>query len=129
MRKNNYKHSYIKTKYRGHATEILENLKEVHLVITVGGDGTFNEAVAGNLKRENHLVLSHMPFGTTNDLGAIFCLGKNMLENLKLILDGEICEIDICTINRKPFVYVAGFGRFMNIPYETSPDIKGRLRI
>jgi len=127
LRRNNYKYNYIKTKHRGHAIDIIENLREVDLVITVGGDGTFNEAVTGNLKREKHLVLSHIPTGTTNDLGAIFCLGRNMLENLKLILNGEVCGIDICNINNKPFVYVAGFGRFLDIPYETSRKVKKRL--
>lgn len=96
------------------------------LVITIGGDGTFNEAVAGNLKREKPLVLSHIPQGTTNDLGAIFCLGKNMPQNLELILQGEVRDIDICDINGEPFVYVAGFGKFMNIPYETTRDVKKR---
>ena len=128
LRKNKYKYTYLKTKHRGHAIDMLENIKEVDLVITIGGDGTFNEAVTGNLKREKQLVMSHIPIGTTNDLGAIFCLGKNIIENLKLILDGEIREIDICKINNKPFVYVAGFGKFMNIPYDTPRKEKKRLR-
>jgi Sphingosine kinase and enzymes related to eukaryotic diacylglycerol kinase len=122
-----YKYTYMETKYREHAEEIVENLKKVDLVITIGGDGTFNEAVSGNLKRKEQLVLSHIPAGTTNDLGAVFCLGHNVVQNLNDILDGAICDIDICTINNKPFVYVGGLGKFMNIPYETTRNEKRKF--
>ena len=29
-------------------------------------------------------------------------------------------------VNNRPFVYVAGFGKFMNIPYETPRKLKKR---
>ena len=122
-----YSYSYIKTKYKEHAKEIVENLREVDLVITIGGDGTFNESVSGNLRRKKPLTLSHIPVGTTNDLGSIFCLGKNMIQNLHLILSGETSNIDICIINNRPFVYVGGFGKFMNIPYDTCRKQKKKL--
>ena len=32
--------------------------------------------------------------------------------------------MDICIINGQPFVYVAGFGKFMHIPYQTSRKLK-----
>lgn len=116
--------TYI-TKYHGHATEIVENLEEVDLVISVGGDGTFNEVMTGNFKRENKLLLAHIPLGTTNDIGSMFGYTKNPINNLKLIMNNGIVKaIDICTINGDPFVYVAGFGKFMNVPYETSRDLK-----
>lgn len=116
--------TYI-TKYHGHATEIVENLEDVDLVISVGGDGTFNEVMTGNFKRENKLLLAHIPLGTTNDIGSMFGYTKNPINNLKLIMNNGIVKaIDICTINGDPFVYVAGFGKFMNVPYETSRDLK-----
>jgi YegS/Rv2252/BmrU family lipid kinase len=121
-----YQYMYIKTEYRGHARELLETTGPVDLVITLGGDGTFNEAVTGNLRRERPLVLSHIPVGTTNDLGAIFGLGNNITQNLRWILDGEQREIDICTINGSPFVYAGGFGKFMNVAYETPRAEKKR---
>lgn len=114
----------IFSRYRGHITKIVEELEEVDLVISVGGDGTFNESMTGNLKREKRLLLAHIPVGTTNDIGVMFGYGKDIIENLKMLLDGVEKSIDICTINDKPFVYVAGFGKFMNVPYETSRDLK-----
>lgn len=123
----NYEVEIIDTKGRGDATTIVAECKYQDLLISIGGDGTFNEVMAGNFKRKDRLVLCHLPSGTTNDIGTMWGYGKNMLNNLKLALNGEIKRIDVCTINNKPFVYSAGFGKFMNIPYETPRELKKRL--
>jgi len=116
------------TKYAGHATKIMQNLSNnVDLVLSVGGDGTFNEVVAGNLKREEKLLVSHLPLGTTNDLGSIFGLTKSPINNLKLILDGEVRNIDICRMNDCPFIYVAGLGKFVDVAYDTPRKLKKQL--
>lgn len=115
------------TRYHGHAREIVRDLKEVDLVISIGGDGTFNETMTGNIERKKKLIVTHLPLGTTNDIGAMFGLGKNNEKNLRLLLSGEVKEIDICTVNNHPFIYVAGFGKFMNIPYETPRNLKKRF--
>lgn len=83
--------------------------------------------MTGNFMRKDRIVLCHLPSGTTNDVGAMWGYGKNMLNNLKLALNGKVKRIDICTINDKPFVYSAGFGKFMNIPYETPRELKKRI--
>lgn len=127
FKRYDYEAKFIKTKYSGHAREIVANLEYVDLVVSVGGDGTYNEVMTGNFERKEKLVLSHLPYGTTNDIGAMFGLGKNLYKNLDLILSGEICGMDICTINGKPFTYTAGFGKFMNVPYETNRNMKKRF--
>ena len=126
---NEYDYSVIieKTKYKGDATSIVANIDKCDLVVSIGGDGTFNEVMTGNFMRKDRIVLCHLPSGTTNDVGAMWGYGKNMLNNLKLALNGKIKRIDICTINDKPFVYSAGFGKFMNIPYETPRELKKRI--
>ena len=122
-----YDPEVIISKYRGHITKIVSELRPVDLVISLGGDGTFNEAMNGNFLREEKLLLAHIPLGTTNDVGAMFGYGKDPIANLKLLLDGEIKNIDVCCVNGKPFVYVAGFGKFMNVPYETSRELKKKI--
>lgn len=118
--KNNYNAQIIMTEYRGHASEIVEYLPdEIDLVVSVGGDGTFSEIMAGNFKRNKRLILAHIPFGTTNDVGTMFGYGKNILKNFELLLSGKIKKIDVCTVNNIPIVYTAGFGKFMDVPYET----------
>lgn len=126
---NEYDYSVImeKTKYKGDATSIVANIDKCDLVVSIGGDGTFNEVMTGNFMRKDRIVLCHLPSGTTNDVGAMWGYGKNMLNNLKLALNGKVERIDICTINDKPFVYSAGFGKFMNIPYETPRELKKRI--
>lgn len=126
---NEYDYSVIieKTKYKGDATSIVANIDKRDLVVSIGGDGTFNEVMTGNFMRKDRIVLCHLPSGTTNDVGAMWGYGKNILNNLKLALNGKVKRIDICTINDKPFVYSAGFGKFMNIPYETPRELKKRI--
>ena len=116
------------TEYSKHAIEIVESLdNDIDLVISAGGDGTFNEAVTGNFNRKKRLLLAHIPIGTTNDVGVMFGYGKDPVTNLKLLLNGEKHNIDICLINNHPVVYVAGFGAFLDIPYATPRELKKRV--
>ncbi len=128
LNENNYDVKFICSKYQGNIVEIVSSLEDnIDLVISLGGDGTFNESMRGNFKRKKRLVLAHIPVGTTNDVGKMFGYGKNIINNLKLLMDGKIVNIDICKIDNEPFVYVAGFGKFMNIPYETSRSSKKKI--
>ncbi len=128
LNKNDYNTLVFYTKYSGHAKEIVRNLDDdIDLVISLGGDGTFNEVVSGNTKREKRLLLSHIPLGTANDLGAMFGMGKNPIANLKMTLEGKKKDIDICKINDTPFVYVAALGKFVDIAYDTPRKTKKKL--
>ena len=124
LTKNGYNPKFIGTQYSGHAKEIVNHLEPTDLVISMGGDGTFNEVMSGNLERKKPLILAHIPVGTTNDVGVMFGYGKDIKKNLNLLLDGTIKGMDICVINGRPFVYVAGFGKFMQIPYNTPRKLK-----
>ena len=128
IKDNGYDVEVMDSKYKGHVIDIVETLDDdIDLVISIGGDGTFNESMRGNFKRKKRLVLAHIPLGTTNDVGKMLGYGKDPIENLKLLMAGVTRKIDICTINDIPFIYVAGFGKFMNIPYETSRKTKKRF--
>lgn len=115
------------TEYKGHAIEIVKNLEHVDLILSMGGDGTFNESITGNYARKDRLVCAHIPVGTTNDIGSMFGYGKNMLNNLKATLEGVVKNVDICLINNKPFIYVATIGKFAEIPYETPRELKKKI--
>ncbi len=125
LNKYSYNPKFIGTEYHNHALEIVSHLdNNIDLVISMGGDGTFNEVMTGNLQRKKPLVLAHIPVGTTNDIGVMFGYTNDVMKNLKLLLDGKIKEMDIGNINDRPFVYVAGFGKFMTIPYQTPRQLK-----
>ena len=125
--KYGYNVRIIPTKYAGHAKEIVSHIESCDLVISVGGDGTFNEVVTGNMQRKRRLLLANIPIGTTNDVGAMFGYGKNFAHNLKLLMEGSIKKIDICVVNGRPFIYVAGLGKFINIAYDTPRYLKKKF--
>lgn len=120
----NYEVSIQGTEKKKDATNIIQNLEQVDLVIVAGGDGTLNEAVTGNMRREKPLLLSYLPLGTTNDVGTMYGFTKDMYSNIKRILNGTIQNIDVCTINQQPFVYVACLGNYVNVSYDTPRRLK-----
>lgn len=125
---HNYNVNIIITEYKGHAKKIMEELNnDVDLVMSFGGDGTFNEVITGNVKRKKMLTIAHIPSGTANDIGAMYGYSKNFQNNIKAALEGTKKEIDICTINNRPFVYVAGYGNYTAISYETKRELKQYL--
>ena len=119
-----YNLKIIPTQYRGHAIELVSHMDHVDLLVSVGGDGTFNEVVTGNMQRKERLLVANIPIGTTNDVGTMFGYGKNFDNNLRQLLTGKVKKIDICEVNGKPFVYVAGLGKFINIAYDTPRYLK-----
>ncbi len=126
LKQYGYEGKIYYTEYPHHAEEIVMHIS-ADLLISIGGDGTFSEVMNGNFKREDPILLSHIPVGTTNDVGHMYGLGNDIIKNLDFILNGVIKSVDICEINGRSFVYVAGFGRFMEIPYETPQNLKHRI--
>lgn len=122
-----YESEVIATKYKKNAIEIVRNLPKVDLVMSFGGDGTFNEVMTGNYKRKEKLLLTHIPVGTTNDIGAMLGYKKNIIDNVKLALNGVVKDFDIGLINNHPFIYVAGIGKFTNLSYETPRKLKKKI--
>ena len=118
----------IITEYKGHAEEIMQNINEdIDLVMSFGGDGTFNEVITGNVKRKTMIPIAHIPSGTANDIGAMYGYTRNLQNNIRLALAGKRETIDICTINNVPFVYVAGYGNYTAVSYETKRELKQYL--
>ena len=125
LRKHGYETGIIYTKSKRHATEIVKSLEDdIDLVISAGGDGTLNEVVTGNVARDKRLTLANLPMGTTNDVGNMYGLNKDMFKNLELLLDGKAKKIDICYINETPFVYVACLGDYIDMTYNTPRELK-----
>ena len=127
LNKYDYESEVIPTKYKNHATEIVNNLPQVDLVMSFGGDWTFNEVMTGNFQRKKKLLLTHIPVGTTNDIGAMLGYTKNIIENIKMSLNGIVKNFDVGIINNHPFVYVAGFGKYTSISYETPRELKQKI--
>ena len=125
--KKGYNVEIVSTKYKGHAIELVAHAPQVDLIMSFGGDGTFNEVMTSNFQRKEKILLTHIPVGTTNDIGAMLGYTKNILENVKLSLNGIVKDFDIGLINNHPFIYVAGFGKYTNISYETPRKLKKKI--
>ena len=97
-----------------------------NIIFAVGGDGTLNEVVRGNLMRAKKMTICPLPSGTCNDVATMLGYGSDPHKNMELVLDGVEHSMDIGTINDTPFVYVVGMGKFMNIPYERKSSDKRR---
>lgn len=117
----------IKTEYAGHAKEIVKGCQNFDIVFSIGGDGTLNEIISGNFERKDKLSICPLPSGSCNDVASMLGYGKNPKKNLKAALNGELHDFDIGTINNKPFIYVAGLGKFMNVSYESDPKEKAKI--
>lgn len=124
LEENGYEVDLLPTQYSNHAFDALQETGNYDIVFSIGGDGTLNEVVSGNFKRDEELTICPLPSGTCNDVSTMLGFGNDPIENLNMALTGEVNEMDIATINDKPFVYVACIGKFTNIPYETSSERK-----
>lgn len=127
LRKYGYDLEIIFTKFHGDGDKIIQGIdSSVDLVISAGGDGTLNEIVAGNLKRNKPLTIAPLPLGSTNDVGNMYGLNQNVFKNLETLLKGKSRYVDICYINETPFVYVACFGDYIDMAYATPRELKKR---
>ena len=125
LRKYGYDTEIIFTKAKGDAKNIIQTIDDdVSLVISAGGDGTLNEIVSGNLLRNKKLTVAPLPMGSTNDVGNMYGLNKNIHENLENILRGKRKKVDTCFINKTPFVYVACLGDYIDMTYNTPRELK-----
>ncbi len=116
------------TKKRGDATEfVLKYGSEYDLIVCSGGDGTFNEVVAGIVGGELDIPVGYIPAGSTNDFAASLKLSSDIMQACIDIMEGEARTLDIGLFNGRSFSYVASFGAFTKASYSTPQNIKNAL--
>ncbi len=97
------------------------------LIACCGGDGTLDEVVAGMMDSGVRRTIGYIPAGSTNDFGNSLGIPKQMEEAAELIVSGGIFHCDIGRMNEDYFVYVAAFGAFTDVSYQTNQDMKNML--
>ena len=96
-----------------------------HRVVCAGGDGTLSETVTGLMQLEKPPILGYIPFGSTNDCAANLGLPRIPRQAAAIAAgQGVPRPSDIGKLNGRPFVYVAAFGAFTKVAYETPQDLK-----
>lgn len=93
------------------------------LIVACGGDGTFNETVAGNLEGAKK-PLGYIPCGSTNDFAASIGLSGDIPTAAQSIANGSEHSFDAGSFGERPFTYVASFGAFTKTSYTTSQSFK-----
>ena len=98
-------------------------------VVISGGDGTLNEVIRGlmSLEEAKRPTVGYIPAGTVNDFASNLRISKNMKKAAENIVSGTKFKCDIGEFNNKNFVYVAAFGAFTNVSYETPQQNKNIL--
>lgn len=98
-------------------------------IVVGGGDGTLSEAVTGlmRLPAEERPPLGYIPCGSTNDFGNSLMMPKDFCASAQKIAAGSPVPIDVGQFNDRYFIYVAAFGAFTDVAYDTPQQSKNLL--
>lgn len=102
---------------------------EFQRMVCSGGDGTLHEVVNGlmALPPEARPVVGYIPAGTTNDFAKNLRLPGTLGEAAAVAAAGLPRPVDIGSFNDKSFLYIAAFGAFTDVAYNTPQQAKSML--
>ena len=104
-----------------------EYADRVDLIVCSGGDGTLDEVVTGIMEKESSVPVGYIPAGSTNDFANSLFMPKDMAEAAANIMEEELYHCDIGKFGSHTFAYIAAFGLFTDVSYETDQDLKNVL--
>lgn len=104
-----------------------EDAGKFDLVICSGGDGTLDEVISGMMDSKVCCPIGYIPAGSTNDFANSLGLPKNMQAAAERLVEENEFPCDIGCFNGDYFVYIAAFGLFTDVSYETRQDVKNVL--
>ena len=101
------------------------------LIACSGGDGTIDEVATGMMKRremgKDVVPVGYIPAGTTNDFAKSLHIPRKPLAAADNAVKGVPFPCDIGKFNDSVFVYIATFGIFTDVSYETDQAVKNVL--
>lgn len=101
------------------------------LIACSGGDGTIDEVATGMMKRremgKDVVPVGYIPAGTTNDFAKSLHIPRKPLVAADNAVKGVPFPCDIGKFNDSVFVYIAAFGIFTDVSYETDQAVKNVL--
>lgn len=126
--KAGYEVTVYTTQHRGDAVQAMrERSREYELIVCSGGDGTLDEIVTGMIQSGFQTRIGYIPAGSTNDFANSLQLPSDMKEAADVIAKGHTFACDVGIFNEDVFVYVAAFGIFTEVSYETPQEMKNML--
>ena len=109
---------------------VREHAASFDIIACCGGDGTVSETIKGIMESGTDKPMGYIPAGTTNDLARSIGIPSNPNKAAKVIISGKEYPVDIGSFDDDSFVYIASFGAFTEVSYETpqkAKNIFGRL--
>lgn len=106
---------------------VTQRAAEFDLIVCSGGDGTLDEVVTGLVRSGVKRPIGYIPAGSTNDFGNSIGIPKEMEQAARQIVDGEPFACDVGKFNEDYFIYVAAFGIFTDVSYQTPQEMKNAL--
>lgn len=100
------------------------------LAVCIGGDGTLSDTVNGimRLPYEKRPAIGYIPMGTANDVATTLRLPSDPKKAVMAVAHGSPVAFDIGQIGEDTFfTYIAAFGAFTEVSYETPQNIKNSL--
>lgn len=116
------------TAARGEATTFARRFgKDYDLVVCSGGDGTLNETITGLWEANCSVPLGYIPCGSTNDFAASHGIPVEPEQAAMRIVRTHTEDYDVGQFDARCFVYVAAFGAFSAISYNTDQNLKNMV--
>lgn len=104
--------------------KIYSRCEDFDAVVCSGGDGTMNETIKALMTKNKRVPLGYIPSGTMNDFASCLGIPKDMPEAAERVIQGHTVTVDIGSFNDEYFTYIAAFGAFTDVSYETSQQMK-----
>lgn len=128
MVKAGYNPTVYPTQERGDATrKVKADGANYDRIVCSGGDGTLDEVVTGMREVHLQIPLGYIPAGSTNDFACSLGIPDDMVKAAEIAVGDKLFSCDVGKFNEDTFVYIAGFGLFTDISYETPQEIKNIL--
>lgn len=126
--KADYEVTVYPTQSRGDAKrKMRERDQDYALVVCSGGDGTLDEIVTGMIQSGFKTTIGYIPAGSTNDFAKTLKIPTTMKKAAEIITLGNVFSCDVGRFNKDVFVYIAAFGLFTEVSYETPQEMKNML--
>lgn len=93
-------------------------------VVCAGGDGTLDEIVTGLMSAGIRVPIGYLPTGSTNDFARSIGLPRSIRRAAAVAAGDRTFTCDLGKFNSRYFVYVAAFGLFTDVTYETDQGMK-----
>lgn len=125
--KAKYEVTIYATQREHEATELVASKSENYdRIVCSGGDGTMHEVMEGlmQLPKEKRRPCGYIPAGTVNDFANSLVLPGKVEEDARVAVSEHISTYDIGSMNGNYFNYIAAFGAFTSVSYETPQSFK-----